>query len=65
MSATVRIQHIATANTAVIVTRHRQDVPAGEPHSLVSQDILRPGAAVSLSLHPGEIVTVHEERPHA
>lgn len=60
MTAVVRIQHIATVCTAVIVTRHRADVPAVEPHSLVSADCLQPGDAVSVTLQEGEVLTVHE-----
>lgn len=63
MTSIIRIQHIATADTAVRVVRHRQDVPNAEPHSLVSEDTLGPGEAITLTLHPGEIVTVAEAAP--
>ena len=59
----VRIQHIASATTTVVVQRHRQDIPPGEPASLIAEDRLPPGHAVVVPLQPGEVVTVHEAVP--
>ena len=64
MPAVIRIEHIATRDTTVVVTRHRQDVPAGEPHTLVAEDRLAPGRAITLHLAAGEVVTVHEDSDH-
>lgn len=64
MSATVRIIHVATGDAVVVVTRHRRDVPAGEPHSLIAEDRLAPGEPVTVTLAEGEIITLHEKRPH-
>ena len=58
---TIRIQHISDAAAPIIVTRHRLDVQTSEPHTLVAHDELKPGQAITLSLHAGEIVTVDVE----
>ena len=60
MSAVIRIQHIATTDTTVVVQRHRIDVPPGEPHSLVAQDELHGGHAVLIKITPGETITITE-----
>ena len=64
MTAVIRIEHIATADTTVVVQRHRQDVQTAEPHTLVAEDRLAPGAARTISLQPGELVTIHEDPNH-
>lgn len=61
---TIRIQHISDANEPIIVTRHRLDVQTSEPHTLVAHDELKPGQAITLSLHAGEVVTVTEANGH-
>ena len=63
-AAVVRIQHIATGDHAVVVRRHRLDVAGGEPHSLIAEDRLAPGAARTVTLQPGEVLTVQEDSAH-
>lgn len=61
MSSTVRIQHIATGDTTLQVQRRRADVDdSREPFALVSRDRLRPGQAITLTLHEGEFVVLNE-----
>lgn len=65
MSPVIRIEQVASTGAAVI-TRHRSDVPAIEPHSLISESRIEAGQAITLSLHAGEVVAItrEEDRRH-
>ncbi len=62
---TLRIENIqcdARAHAAVRI--HRQDVPAGEPQSLIAEIAVPAGEVVRVDVHAGAVVTVHEEFRH-
>lgn len=56
---TIRIQHLGELGTVAVV-RHRIDVQHAEPESLIIEDRLAPGAAVTITLAAGEVVSVAE-----